>query len=909
MIGTTLGNYLITAKLGEGGMGEVYRATDPKLKREVALKVLPPAFTADPERLARFEREAQLLAQLHHPHIASIFGLEEAGGVRGLVMELVEGPTLAERLAQGALPPEESLAIARQIAEALEAAHEKGIVHRDLKPQNIKAALDGKVKVLDFGLAKAMDATGSTTPGADLARSPTMMNSPTLTAAGTQLGVILGTAAYMAPEQARGGAVDKRADIWAFGVVLLEMLTGRSLFAGPTVSDTLAGVLKTEIDWKELPATTPKSIRTLLRRCLERNPKSRLHDIADARIVIEEVLAGRGEEPAAAGAPQTAPPVRSRTGWWIAGVVGALALGLAGGFLFDGGDKSVEPEMRFGLALPPGWKFADADTPLLALSRDGRRRAIAAATDDGSEALLVGELAEVEWRPLPGTQGARSPFFSPDGEWIGYFGEDKLMRVAFAGGPPLPVVDRVGNQTRGAVWLPDGSIVYSPDAAEALWRIPATGGAAERLTTIDPKIQERTHRWPDLLPEGRAILFTADSEATTEFYDDASIEAVVVATGERKTVLKGASFGRYVDPGVLLFARGGTLFAIRFDPARLETSGSPVPVLQQVATTVSSGAVQFAVGASGALLWAPGEASTAGAQPIWLDRKGVRSAAVTTSGTNMQMDLAPDGRRLALLTDDAGRVDIWIADLESGSRSRLTFDGDVSDPTWSADGKRLAYSRSGAATGGGSDIFWKLADGSDEAEALVSGPETTYPASFSPDNRLLVFERTVQGGPSTDLWLLSLDGERRQRPLLAGDAVEFGAGVSPDGRFMAYVSVRAGRSEVFVRPFPGGSGQWQVSTGGGVEPKWSRNGRELFYRNRGSLYRVAVDANQGFSAGSPERVATGVRSGDNARSYSPSADGQRFVALPGWEVNRDSAQVNLALHWDRDVRRRLAIER
>ena len=367
MIGSRLGPYEISAKLGEGGMGEVYRATDTKLKREVAIKVLPAAFTADNERLARFEREAQLLAQLQHPNIASIYGLEESSGVRALVMELVEGPTLAERLESGAFSLTESLTVSLQIAHALEEAHEKGIIHRDLKPQNIKASSEGKTKVLDFGLAKAMDPVTGSSVAADLARSPTMMNSPTLTAAGTQLGVILGTAAYMAPEQARGGAIDKRADIWAFGVVLHEMLTGQSLFAGPTVSDTLAGVLKTEIDWKALPAESPAAIRGLLRRCLERNPKNRLHDIADARIVIEEVLAGRSDEAAAPAALPASAAKRARPAWWIAGVAGALALGLAGGLWYSRASESLEPEMRFGLALPAGWKFADADTPLLAI--------------------------------------------------------------------------------------------------------------------------------------------------------------------------------------------------------------------------------------------------------------------------------------------------------------------------------------------------------------------------------------------------------------------------------------------------------------------------------------------------------------------------------------------------------------
>ena len=521
----------------------------------------------------------------------------------------------------------------------------------------------------------------------------------------------------------------------------------------------------------------------------------------------------------------------------------------------------------------------------------------------------MGEVGQIDWRELPGTRSARTPFFSPDGNWIGYFGEDKLMRVAVDGGPPLPVVGSVGIQTRGAVWLPDGSIVYSPDAAEVLWRIPAAGGAPRRLTTLDEKLRERTHRWPDLVPDGSAVLFTADSEETTEFYDDANIDVVVVATGERKTVLRGASAARYLDPGVLLFARGGSLFAIRFDPGKLETSGSPVPVLHEVATTVSSGAVQFAVASSGALLWAPGDASMVGGQPVWIDRKGARSAAVTTSGINMQLELSPDGRRLALVTDDGGKADLWIVDLESGSRSRLTFDGGVGDPTWSADGKRVSYMRAGSAVGGGSDLYWKLADGSGDAEPLVTGPELAYSGSFSRDGRFFVYDRTIPGKLSGDIWIVTLGAERRHSPFLATEAQEFGARISPDGRWLAYISSQAGRTEVFVRPFPSGSGQWQISTAGGMEPNWSPGGRELFFRNRGTLFAVAIDTRQGFSAGSPERIASGFRAGDNLRSYSPTPDGQRFAAVPGWEVARETAQVNLALHWDRDVRRRLSLER
>jgi hypothetical protein len=907
VIGQTLAQYRVVAAIGAGGMGEVFRARDTRLDREVAIKVLPAAFAADAERLARFEREAKLLASLNHSNIAHVYGFESASlpdgsSVHFLAMELVEGEDLAERLKRGAIPADEALAIAKQIAEALEEAHDNGIVHRDLKPANVKVTPGGKVKVLDFGLAKAYAGDSVSGSSSDLSRSPTLAHS------GTQAGVILGTAAYMSPEQARGKTVDKRADIWAFGVVLYEMLSGRRLFDGETVSDVLAAVLKTEPDWSELPAATPAAIRQLLRRCLERNPRNRLHDMADARIVIDEALAGGQEEGAGAVVEAATSAGRTRTVGWSLGVAGALALGLVAGWLLGGRGAQRESELRFPLALPVGWKLADVDTPVIAISRDGRRRAVAAVDKDGREALLVAETGDVEWKELPGTLAARAPFFSPDGAWIGYFGDGGLQRVAVAGGPPVVVV-ATGSQIRGAVWLADGSIVYSPDADTPLLRIREGGGEPQKLTTLQKDLRERTHRWPDALPDGSAVLFTSDSAETTEFYDDAVIEAVAVATGERKIVLRGSSQARYLDPGVLVFARGGSLFATQFDPRSLEVRGLPVPVLEGVATTVASGTVQFALSHAGDLLWVPGDASgSTGGRPVWIGRDGARSAPLVSEGTYTQLDIAPDGRRLALVASEGGRTDAWIVDLETGARSRLTFDGDVSDPTWTPDGKRLTYARAAAAAGGNSDLYWKLADGSGSAEPLVGGPETVFAASLSPDGRSLIYDLVGPESLGNDLWILPLDGERQPRAFLATPAPEFGARISPDGRFVAYVASDTGRNDVFVRPFPAGAGLWQISNRGGVEPNWSRDGRELYFRDRGTLYRVAIDPRGSFSAGSPERVAVGFRPGENSRTYSPAADGSRFVALPGWEVSIEAGQVNLALDWKRDVRRRLSLE-
>ena len=906
--GFRLGSHEIAAKLGEGGMGEVYRATDTRLRRSVAIKVLPTAFTADPDRLIRFEREAQLLASLNHPNIAHVYGFESAtlpDGSSGyfIAMELVEGEDLAERLKRGPIALDEAMAIARQIAEAFEEAHERGIVHRDLKPANVKITPDGKVKVLDFGLAKAIAGETAAVSSVDLAQSPTFAHT------NTQLGAILGTAAYMAPEQARGTPVDRRADIWAFGVVFFEMLTGRRLFQGELASDVLASVLKSDPAWSELPPDTPAAIRNLLRRCLERNPKNRLHDIADARLVIDDVIAGRSEDaPAAAAALPK--PRRGQLAGWLVGIAGALALGLLAGWQLGGRNSSPPAEMQFPLGLPPGWRLADADTTLFDISPDGRRRVVTATNVDGRDGLLVGQTGSVEWRELPGTAGARSPFFSPDGRWVAYFGEGVLFRVAFDGGPPVPIVSSIGGQSRGAVWLADGSVVYSPHAATPLLRVSENGGQPQNLTTLRTETRDRTHRWPSALPDGRAVLFTSDSIDSTEYYDDATIEAVVVATGERKTVLRGSSRAAYLDPGILVFARGGSLFATRFDPKSLEVKGTPVPVLERVSTTVASGAAQFALAASGGLLWAPGDASDiAGGRPMWIDRRGVRSAPLTPEGTFSQLDLSPDERKLALTAIAGDKSDIWIVDVEKGTRSRLTFDGDAADPTWSPDGKRILYIRVGSAVQGGSDLFWKPADGSGPAEPLVVGPEAVFAGSLSPDGRTVIYDVQTAGSGTVDLWVQPLDGERRPRALFASPTVEFGARISPDGRFVAYVSGSTGRTEVFVRTFPAGSGVWQISNQGGLEPKWSRDGRVLYFRDRGMLYRTTVDTRSGFSFGTPERLAIGFRTGDNVRSYAPASDGQRFATLPGWEVGENASQLNLALGWHLDVLRRLATER
>jgi Tol biopolymer transport system component len=894
--GNRLGSYEITAKLGEGGMGEVYRATDTKLERQVAIKVLPAAFTEDKERLARFEREAKLLAQLHHPNIASIFGLEESDGTKALVMELVEGPTLAERLESGSLPLEEALLLARQIAEALEEAHDKGIIHRDLKPQNIKASIEGKVKILDFGLAKAMDPVGTASGPGSASR---LAASPTLTLGATRMGMILGTAAYMAPEQAKGFAVDKRADIWAFGVVLYEMLTGRSLFSGDSVPDTLARVLQREIDWSALPESTPPAMVRLLRRCLERSPKNRLHDIADARIVLDEQIRGVGLDVA----PITAAASPTRRLWPVAlAIVAALVIG---GIADRGLRPSSAPDVagaRWALAIPDGYVLSSAEYPQLAISQDGRLQAAVVVDEAGTPRILLRMRDDFAARVVPETERANTPFFSPDGSWIGFFRDTGLFKIPVGGGPPVRLAE-VSGQTRGAAWSRDGFIYFVPDTLGGLSRVSEQGGPPTQVTKLDETRDERTHRWPEALPDGSAVLFTCDTQASTEYYDDARIEAVRPSTGERRVLVEGSSQAHYAPGGHLVFARGGSLYSIAFDEKALSIRGAPMTVAQGVATDVGSGAVQFAISASGDAIWAPG-GKTASYHLVWMDRSGAESPVPMSQAPYNEAELSPDGKRVALVGGEGGVADLWVADLERGTLTRLTVGEFVTNPVWSPDGARIAYgTRSRGPQQHRSLIVWKPADGSREAETLAEGDRLLSPSDVSGDGRLLVYSAIKADGLGEDLYLLPLAGERTPRLLLDGPFFKSQARVSPDGRWLAYVSDEGGQPTVFVRPFPAGDGRWQISTPSGDEPRWSADGRDLLYRADAALYRVTVDASHGFSASRPERLFDRVASGNQVHTYALAPDGKRILTYRSPE-GRGSLRT---LYYDLGFARRLVL--
>ena len=901
MIGKRVGPYEITAKLGEGGMGEVYRATDSKLKRDVAIKVLPAAFTADPERLARFEREAQLLAQLHHPNIASIFGLEESGGTRALVMELVPGPTLAEKLAAGRLPLAEALALAAQIALALEAAHEKGIVHRDLKPQNIKVTLDGTVKVLDFGLAKALDPiAGSAATAADLARSPTMMNSPTLTAAGTQLGVILGTAAYMSPEQAKGMAVDKRADIWAFGVVLHEMLAGGRLFAGDSVPETLAGVLKNEIDLGALPAETPAAIRGLLRRCLERNPKNRLRDIGDARLVLEDVAAGRTE--VAAASDSVGGPADSRLAAarrqvrWLAGL-SVLFVGLAAVLTVS---RSRPPsaegaqEIRFQLT-PPSELSPTRRGSSFVLSPDGRHMVM--SNVDG---IWVRALDSVVSQQILHAAGPTYPFWSPDGAWIGFFAEGQLKKIPREGGPAQKICEAL--EGRGGAWSPSGVIVFSKEQGlNGLFLVNAQGGVPELLTrSVAEKVQQY-HRYPQFLPDGRSFIFQVLASAP----EVAGIYVGTLDGDPPKRVLDGGDQARFapaVTPsspgaGYLLFRRGKVLMAQGFDSGQRKLLGDAVPVADSVGVAMNTGSGAFSLSSNGIL--AHSNSAEAIVELIWNDRSGRRLGVANPDIRSIQgVDLASGERRLAYGAGDPS--DIWVQNLPNGEPSRFTFGpapGWV-NPLWSPDGNDLVYATwdlSGLAL---YEMRRRRADRSREEETLLQASSAIYSWDLSPDGKSLLF-----GDNLYKSWLLPLTGERKPVAFLPPGRAQVYLQYSPDGRWVAYASDVQGPFEVFVTTVPPSAALWQISSGGGSMPRWRRSdGRELYFRaNDGTLMAVELGAGPGAAAieerSAPRPLFLGIPSSGNTPlfTYAAAGDGQRFLVT----ASRSTEQppITVVLNW------------
>jgi Tol biopolymer transport system component len=872
MIGKTLGHYEIESLLGAGGMGEVYRSRDMKLGRSVAVKVLPEAFANDSDRISRFEREAKVLASLNHPNIAALHGMEESGGKHFLVMELVEGDTLADILAKrGALPVDEALHIAQQIGEALEAAHEKGIVHRDLKPGNVKIKPDGVVKVLDFGLAMVAPASS----GDSLA----FEHSPTLSLeAATRAGVILGTAAYMAPEQARGKTVDKRADIWAFGVVLYEMLTGRRLFEGETVSDTLASVLKEEPEWNRVPAKAQR----LLRSCLQKDPKRRLHDIADARLLLED--------------ERQSAPVQRKWLWPSAAALASLAAVLLAVVHFREEPAVVAP-VRFQIPMP---EKVTLGTGAFTLSPDGRYLAFAPIGADGVTRIWVRALDSLEARPLPGTEGAGNfpPFWSPDSRFIGFAAGGKYKKVDVTGGPPQTLCELPG--TLGAsAWNRDGVVLLTANPGGVL-RVPEAGGVPSPVTTVDPSRQEIYHGKPSFLPDGRHFLYlrvSSNPEYGGTYLGSLDIKP---EQQDRKRLLPGPIGVQYLpssDPaiGYVLFLREATLMAQPFDNRKFELTGQPVPIAEQVGNNgVISGF--FSASDNGTLAYRSG--GGAGRQFTWLDRQGKVLGRAGDLATYTNIALSPDGTRAVSIRPDAQR-DLWLFEFARGLNSRFTFTASVeTNPVWSPDGNRIAFASD---RGGRFDLYEKSSNGAGEDELLFKSDQNKTPTSWSRDGRLLVYHST---DPKTkaDLWAIPLEGDRKPIPVLRTEFNELFGSFSPDARWIAYVSDESGGVEVYVRPFspssaagtPTAAGKWQVSKGAAAaRPSWRGDGKELYYvaANR-QVMAVDVTTSPTFKAGLPQLLFD-----IGANPFGDvTPDGKRFlIAMPA--VDNAQVAINVMLNW------------
>jgi serine/threonine protein kinase len=871
--GTQLGQFTILARIGSGGMGEVYRAHDSKLKRDVAIKVLPQVFVNDPERLARFQREARLLASLNHPNIASIYGLEDSGKTHALVMELVDGPTLADRIRQGPIPIEETLPIAKQMAEALEYAHEHGIIHRDLKPANVKVTADDTVKILDFGLAKAME-TGAS--AADLS------NSPTISQMATEAGVLLGTAAYMSPEQAKGKPVDRRADIWAFGCVLYEMLTGKMAFRGEAVTDTLAAVLKNEPDWSQLPAATPMRLRVLLQRCLQKDPKQRLRDIGDARISLDEVLSGVPDSISSAGEE---PVVRAQL-------------------------------VRFEISPPEKSSL----TGSFALSPDGRKLAFIAADADGQTRVWVRSLETLKARPLIGTEPADGfPFWSPDSRYIAFPSEGKLKKIEFTGGTPVALCDT--SSLLGGTWNRDDKIVLGTPAG--LLQASASGGTASPITPVGIFVA------PTFLPDGRHLIYWL---ASSQGGNGPGIYVGSVDANPQeelpKKLLPDCSAVAYAptsDPAVgrLLFVRGatasgstGTLMSQSFDIRRLELIGEAIPIADQVSnlgfSTSATDVLVYVTSAQTAL--APGARGNVLGQLTWFDREGKVLGRFEEPGSYRALALSPDGKRVVFERTDpknAGTHNLWLHHFARRVTTRFTFDSSWDTyPVWSPDGRRIAF---GSNRDGPWDLYQKASDMAGEVEPLFKSVDHKVPTSWSPDGQFLLYFNPI---PPVSVWLLPLgDRGSDRKPIRVerpGARQMFGR-FSPDGRWIAYVSDESGKNEIYVRPFDSSyavgaspaattsvTGKWMVSRDGGVSPLWRRDGKELFYLGSdGNAMAVNVNTSGVFRAGVPKAL---FRTPPGVVFWDVSSNGTRF--LMGAPTSDSAAgPLIVVLNWTEELKR------
>jgi Tol biopolymer transport system component len=883
--GSKLGPYEILSLLGSGGMGEVYRARDTKLKREVAVKVLPEIFATDGARKLRFEREAELLASLNHPNIAHLYGLEDAGAMHALIMELVNGATLAERIAQGPMALEEAGVLAKQIADGLEYAHDRGIIHRDLKPANIKVTPDGQTKILDFGLAKAL--AGDSAEG-DIATSPT------ISVAATTAGVLLGTAGYMSPEQAKGKSVDRRADIWAFGCVLYEMLTGMPAFDGETITDKLASVVRGEPDLSRLPKKSPQRIRELVQRCLIKDPKQRLQAIGEARIALDQWLSHPEEEnPATVGAA-----AMSKKWIWILGVVASTTtlLAITFGWTYRNRAPTAGRVVRAYIRAMPNSNFVVSGTAAagFALSPDGQQLAYAATISGGKVLLWVRPIDSMKARALEGTDGAGFPFWSPDGRFIGFFAAGKLKKIeASGGGPPLTICD--APQGRGGTWNREGIILLTPGPSLPVYRVSAAGGKPVAVTALDQAKHEQSHRWPFFLPDGRHFLYVAGGPFTPKENPTNTVMVGSIDSKETKPLFSSYVNAIYAS-GRLLFLRQNTLMAQPFDVQRLELTGDPVPLADPVFQDESRILGLFSASDNGVLTYVEG-AGAADRQLTWFDRKGTKLGELMGPDAYTDAQISPDGKKV-FFTIESPASDIWTYDLARGMKTRMTFAASTSGANngvvVSPDGRRMAYT---SHRNGIFSIFQGTTDGSGKEDLVVDGSSSpAYPNDWSPDGKLLAYYVSVAG--VYEIWMASFANSRKPYPFLQSQFSHVGARFSPDGKFVTYFSTESGRPEVYVVPFPGPGGKWQVSTGGGSWPRWGRNGKEIFYLspdNRIMSVEVKHGSNS-FEIGTARALFETRPYRSGGASFDVSPDSQRFLVT--YSLLQANVSIALIENWD-----------
>jgi Tol biopolymer transport system component len=886
--GQRLGPYEVLSAIGAGGMGEVYCARDTRLDRIVAIKVLPTHLADRSELRERFEREAKTIASLNHPHICTLYDIGHQDGIDYLVMEYLEGGTVAQRLQKGALPLEEVLQYAIEIADALDKAHRNGITHRDLKPGNIMLTKAG-TKLLDFGLAKLKQEVAPATPVSQL---------PTVNTAITGEGTILGTLQYMAPEQVEGktNQIDARTDIFAFGVVVYEMATGRKAFEGKTSASVMAKIL--EVDppsMTSLQPMTPPALDRVVKRCLAKEPEKRWQTASDLCEELKWISEGGSQGTSATSA--AAKGVHTLGGRGLILSLGTSLLGavIAGFIIWNlkPAPPPIRPVTRSVITLPPGDRLPRADEPFIALSPDGTQLAYV-ATRGSTQQIYLRAMDSFEARPIAGTEGATSPFFSPDGQSLGFLASGKLKKVSVAGGAATTLGD--AGLLRGASWGSAGMIAFAPTNASPLQEVPDAGGASEPLTHF--KKGESSHRWPYFLPGGKAVLFASGPQGT-----DGQLAVQAVKSGERKNLVQGAMQPRYAPSGHLLYVQSGTLVAAPFDAERMAVTGAAVPMVENVLQSAVTGAAQYSTSVTGSLVYVSGKVDAEQRNLVLVSRAGKEQLLAVPVNNYERPNLSPDENKVAVNIQEQGSQ-IWTYDLMRGTLTRLTFEGGLNiTPLWTRDGERIAYcsNREGPLR-----IFWQRADGSGGAEKLTGSDYTRVPISWSGDGQVLAFDEI---SPTTgyDIWVLNLK-DHKEQPFLRTRFYEASPMFSPDGRWIAYVSDESGRYEIYVQPYPGPGGKWQVSTDGGTEPHWTMNGRELVYRNGDKVIVVGVATQPTFSTGKPRILFEGpyVSPAINTRTWDASLDGQRFVMLkPVRQEQAPPTQINVVLNWFEELKQKV----